>query len=277
LFHLLPGRFFSGLRIFEYRLSKQPGKGKENITMTKIESSFEKFQTVANRYFNLLSIYEAGYLSSIWGISPPKGPKIFTYNLKSPTTNTEGREIRITLFDYKFAHRHLLWHSLYKGINILEWWILSQQITNLEKRNDSLEVGACLVGVLSLCSKTRKGLEFLTSRLKPIHQSLRNRKYSYMIDDQYKESSLLEYVHNVLGVPQKGVNRADIYNLQERDIPIIRPPAVQFVGVGYKDKGSIPQDRGSANVEHRPQLQTIFIVEKFIKRWNEIFEDSLPI
>ena len=143
-----------------------------------------KIQPIMDRYFNNLSIYESGILSSIWGISPPKGPKFFTYNLKTPSTTSDGKEIRITLFDYKIAHRHLLWYSIYKGINILEWWILSQQITNLEKRNDSLEVGACLVGVLSLCSKTRNRLEFLTSRLKPIHFLLENRQYSYLIDDQ---------------------------------------------------------------------------------------------
>lgn len=236
-----------------------------------------KIQPIMDRYFNNLSIYESGILSSIWGISPPKGPKFFTYNLKTPSTTSDGKEIRITLFDYKIAHRHLLWYSIYKGINILEWWILSQQITNLEKRNDSLEVGACLVGVLSLCSKTRNRLEFLTSRLKPIHLLLENRQYSYLIDDQRHESTLRAFVHNVLGVPQKGVSRADLYNLQEREIPIVRPAEARWIGVGYKDKGSIPKDRGSANVEHRNQLQTIFQVEKFFQRWEEIWNNSVTI
>jgi hypothetical protein len=96
-----------------------------------------------------------------------------------------------------------------------------------------------------------------------------------MIDDQGHESTLREYVHNVLGVPQKGVTRANLYNLQERIIPIVRPAEAQWIGVGYKDKGSIPKDKGTANVEHRNQLQTIFQVEKFLQRWEEIWNSSV--
>jgi hypothetical protein len=96
-----------------------------------------------------------------------------------------------------------------------------------------------------------------------------------LIDDQRHESTLRGYIHNVLGVPQKGVSRADLYNLQEREIPIVRPTEARWIGVGYKDKGSIPKDRGSAKVEHRNQLQTIFQVEKFFQRWEEIWNNSV--
>ena len=206
-----------------------------------------------------------------WGISPPRGHKIFTYNLKAPSTNSEGYFYRILIFDYKVFHKHLLWHSLYKGITVLEWFCLSQSIEFLIKRDDSQSCGTCLVGVLRQSSITRKRISDVTSRLKPIFRSFESRvNPKWKLDTRTKDGTLLDYLHQVLGIPQKGLPIKELYSLKRIEIPRIIPQQSRFIGVGYKDKGSMGPERENPLPSDDQELTPSFDVNLYIQNWKTL-------
>jgi hypothetical protein len=206
-----------------------------------------------------------------WGISPPRGHKIFTYNLKTPTTNSEGYIYRILIFDHKVFHRHLLWHTLYKGITVLEWFCLSQSIEFLTKRSDSLGCGTCLVGVLRQSSITRKRISDLTSRLRPIFRSFKSRVNSkWKSDARAKDGTLLDYLHQVLDIPQKGLPITELYSLKKIEIPRIIPQQSNRIGVGYKDKGSMGPEGEDPLPSDDQELTPFFEVNLYIQNWKTI-------
>lgn len=205
-----------------------------------------------------------------WGISPPRGHKIFTYNLKAPSTNSEGYFYRILIFDHKVFHKHLLWHTLYKGITVLEWFCLSQSIEFLTKRSDSLSCGTCLVGVLRQSSITRKRILDVTSRLKPIFRSFESRYSNRKFDTKTKDETLLDYLHQVLGIPQKGLPIRELYSLKKIEIPRIIPQQRNRIGVGYKDKGSMGPEREDPLPSDDQELTPYFDVNLYIQNWKNI-------
>lgn len=205
-----------------------------------------------------------------WGISPPRGHKIFTYNLKAPSTNSEGYFYRILIFDHKVFHKHLLWHTLYKGITVLEWFCLSQSIEFLTKRSDSLSCGTCLVGVLRQSSITRKRILDVTSRLKPIFRSFESRYSNRKFDTKTEDETLLDYLHKVLGIPQKGLPIKELYSLKKIEIPRIIPQQRNRIGVGYKDKGSMGPEREDPLPSDDQELTPYFDVNLYIQNWKNI-------
>lgn len=203
-----------------------------------------------------------------WGISPPRGPRTFFYNLKAPSRSSEGYSYKILVFDYRVFHRHLLWHTLYKGITVLEWFCLSQGFTFLKNRTDSLSYGTCLVGALSCSAATRKGVVEVTSRLKPIFRSLQSYKCpKWESDSRSKDGTLLDLFHQVLGIPQRGLPKNDLYNLTKIEIPRTIPRRSNRIGVGYKDKGSMGPDREEPYLSDDEILTPYFEVSHFVERW----------
>lgn len=171
------------------------------------------------------------------GLSSLSGYKRFFVETKSPTRTREGQGFCIKVFDFKFCHRHLLWHALYKGVSVLEWTVLMRKL-ELAKVGDSDFRNVLLYGVLSSTASTREGLRHWTSHTKPVHKKLRDlkpRKGSIFSSFH----SLLDLIHSELSIPQKGVPVHDLYTVENSLIPRSTYTPVNFVGVGYKDKGSL--------------------------------------
>jgi hypothetical protein len=127
----------------------------------------------------------------------------------------------------------ILWQACFRGIQTFEWFvafeIISRYILKLESCNRKLPF---MLGIL-LESSPRGGTWFSN------HPALRRGRVSTMMFDgeERKGESLLKRISTELGLtkPEKFVDLTP--TLVEVSIP--KPTELRFIGVGYKDKGSL--------------------------------------
>lgn len=156
-------------------------------------------------------------------------------SLSSPKGKIDGRALRISLLGVKVCRRHLSWWCLFKGITVLEWFILEYLLESYLAQG-SEDSCACLAGVLSLSSGTRKSAEDWSTQLRPIHKNLGTPcNYGSGVIGR----TLLEFVISSLGIPEKGMSKTSLYNVQEVSYSYKQPRESSRIGVGYKDKGSL--------------------------------------
>lgn len=157
--------------------------------------------------------------------------------MSSETREFKGIMVKSHLSGLKVP-RHLLWHLLFKGCSVTEWFLLYDFLS----RNEGGDRAscACLAGVLCLSSATRKSARSFDSQLRPIHKILRS--HTPRKERESLGESLLDFVTKILKVPQKGLSRNRVYTQMETHVRVPRPPEPQYVGVGYKDKGSLGGD-----------------------------------
>jgi len=201
-------------------------------------------------------------------------PGRFTLPLSTPVSrDAPGRSLRIKIPDVGLARRHLLWHLLFKGITVLEWFILSY-LLELTLRGGLRGPCACFAGVLSLGSKTRKRLESWNSQLRPIHTILSSKIPHVKSADMEGIQSLLDLVIRELKIPQKALSKSELYTTTEIEIPKIRPKAERYIGVGYKDKGNLPSgnrlEPGPAEEDWIPTLNSR--LEESLEVWKKLFD-----
>lgn len=197
----------------------------------------------------------------------------FFIQFRSPTTSKEGQGVLVEAFDTRVLHRHLLWHLLFRGTSSLEWMMLYQKLES-QLRVEKNMVCACLTLLLTLSSKTRKRFEHWSSKTKPIHKQLISitPKADSQLFEQY--DSLLDYSVSQLRIPQKGMSLKELYRVQKVSIPIVRPTEEQYVGVGYKDKGSmspqevieLPEDVSKFQLESDLERKTLKSLLRFFDR-----------
>lgn len=145
-----------------------------------------------------------------------------------------GLEI-VLLAKSKVVISHLLWKLIYKGGLVLEWWLLYEYLSRNIRSTDE-NYFACLCGVLKLSSATRKSVLDFQSHLRPIQKFLSEKR---TIVDNVPYKNLLEFVHSELKLPKSGSSDNSLYRQAIRTIPFQKPPELNRIGVGYKDKGSM--------------------------------------
>jgi hypothetical protein len=132
--------------------------------------------------------------------------------------------------------KNLLWKSLFKGISVDEFIILEYILVKKWSTLNRPEKVA-LVEILVLIN-TRERLTRFTSRLGSAASGLRKKEPH--LDKKEVDSFLQEFVSK-LKLPTKGINIE--FQVLENEYKVFsKPPPVAFIGVGYKDKGSLLQD-----------------------------------
>jgi hypothetical protein len=140
-------------------------------------------------------------------------------------------------------------------------------------RGGRIGLCACLAGVLSQSSASREGVLNWNSQLRPIHKSLSSKFPNAKSKDNVKEKSLLELVLQELKVPKRAIAKSELYTVSESVIPKKRPTEKPWMGVGYKDKGNLPEDDrpepGSSLGENwKPSINAR--LTEALKYWKEI-------
>lgn len=168
--------------------------------------------------------------------------KDFLIPTVTPTTTQKGKGFRIQIFDPKVCHRHLLWFALFQGIDMFEWMILFRNLEfSLRRQRLSSLQSMIVCDILLKCSESRKTLGHWSSCTKPIHTKLReNLVYDATKFLNSKESlSFLDVYMEYCNIPQKAMSRNNLYKRTEIEIPKVVLPPELYVGIGYKDKGSL--------------------------------------
>jgi hypothetical protein len=167
--------------------------------------------------------------------------------------------------------RHLIWNLLFKGINVIEWFLLYEFAS---RNKGDLVSSACLTGILGLSSATRKGARTFSCQLRPIHKKLRSKLPKTQLAKIHCEN-LLDYVIQVLKVPQKGLSTDNLLTVRKTSVQIKLPPPPQYVGVGYKDHGSM----GDGNRILPPSKEEMFDPKAFFVSQNalEFWEKNVEL
>lgn len=183
----------------------------------------------------------------------------------SDERDTNGFLIRLHISGVKIPG-HLLWHLLFKGSTVMDWFLLHEFLFRNQK-NASKSYCACLSGVLSEGSKTRMGLHSFQHQMKPIHKGLRS--LIPREDLKVLGGSLLDLVISQLEIPQKGLPKDKLYTVIKQSLRDPVPPSPQWRGVGYKDKGSMG-DGFPASLDEIIDESLGFDSSDFLSLWSRI-------
>lgn len=236
--------------------------------MNKVQEILQKLDEINSTH----SSSSKGEGLSDRGLLSPGGQMTLSVPIHSPSGGNEGKTILVKLLDRKVCHRHLLWYLLFRGITVLEWFLLYQ---NLESHNKGRrkEYNACLCGVLILSASTRKRLDRWNSHTKPIHKIL-NAKIPREGSNFAQFETLLDFVISELKIPQKGESKDLLYNVQEVFPRTVKPKLPSRIGVGYKDKGSMaPTDTFVPESDFPLPLEEPFEIEDLTKLWRQILTE----
>lgn len=203
------------------------------------------------------------------GLSSLGGQMTLSIPLRAPNGNTQGEILLVKIFDHKVCHRHLLWHLMFRGISLVEWFIIFQKLEFQLKTLDRAYC-ACLFGVLSRSSSTRKGLDSWTSRTKPIHKWAKSKNVS--MNSKLSEDDLLQYLIRKLMIPQKGESIDTLYNVQKIYPFGIKPRELSRIGVGYKDKGSMSNSEIIPEPDSELALEESFEILDLKGDWEKILQ-----
>lgn len=207
------------------------------------------------------------------GLASPKGPYILSIPLQNPSRSEEGQTVLLKLFDYKLAVRHLLWKLLFKGVSVSEWFILQHELEFQKLGWDQVSY-ACLAGVLSLSSKSRKTLDRWTSQTRPIHSRLKSLIPAG--DSEFRAyESLLDMIILRLKLPQKGLPSSSLYISQTVFDKYRCPIPINSMGVGYRDKGSW-SPRHICKVpspDQYPEPKPYFELKSLLQQWRWLMAD----
>ena len=200
-------------------------------------------------------------------------PEKFIIPEITPTTSSPGSAQMVEIYDGRIIQGHLLWFLLYQGISTLDWLILYYKLESMKISDSSKQSLKCLTLLLFFSSNTRKGLKDWESKTKPIHRKLKTivpRKDSDLVGEY---QSFLEYSMKILKIPNKGFDHDHLYRKSIISIPRVRFQEEQFVGVGYKDKGTLSEPRVeppiSVEALNAPPKANALSIEKCL---NSLFE-----
>lgn len=205
-------------------------------------------------------------------------PRVFSISLPPKVAGTKRNMIVRQFGDRKYTRTHLLWHLLFKGGTMIEWFILEREL-EFQLREDLLfEKSTLLFGILFESSNTRKRLSNWTSRTKSLFKkfkSLKPKKDSRFFG-QY--DTFLSMLLSEMKIPSKAESTKSIYSYSEETRNIIPPTPVNFIGVGYKDKGTLgtePKVDPVAPIDFQPEndLDLSFFKDSWINLKNEFFSD----
>lgn len=134
----------------------------------------------------------------------------------------------------KYIWKNLLWKILFKGVSVDEFLILDILARNRWKLLSPDEKLA-VVEIFYFSCKNRKNLQNYSSRLPAARQQIQKVVPPELGSQGYQER--LQYLTTTLGIPSKGDPVEFFVTLERYEIP--KAPSERFIGVGYKDKGTL--------------------------------------
>lgn len=223
----------------------------QRIEENSIQSFFNMEEGKAGRGLST----QGGYMRTIVPVSSISG-------------SSTRKAIEVKLFDRRVCHRHLLWYLLFRGITVLEWFLLYQNLES-QPRARMERSSACLWGVLSLSANTRKGLAEWTSTTKPIHKILKS--HTVQAGSEIGVAgSLLEFVISELNLPQKGLPKDNLFATRIVELKYAKPRELSRIGVGYKDKGSIAPEALEPPLADPLPIKELVEIDFLDSLWREI-------
>lgn len=166
----------------------------------------------------------------------------FSIVTKPPTKSLGGwRLVVCSPVTNKVLQRHLVWYTLYRGITVLQWYTLLRSLERSIQSGRPADSCISLYGVILLSSNSREGLQDWSSHTRPIYKDLRKRAYCPNVQiDMEEVFPLLDYVVSEIGVPRKPMPMKELLSWNRVYIPPYSPPPPErYVGVGYKDRGTL--------------------------------------
>lgn len=197
---------------------------------------------------------------------PTVSGKGFMIPIRAPTRAYPGEGIIITfLFKEDFVIRNLIRKLLYKGVTVLEWFILFRNLEKNLKIRRPLN-NALLFGMLNLSSSTRMSLDDWHFQTKAVIKSEILSRGLQILDNGEKQS-FLEYIISSFRVPAAF---REVFTFKTVTIPFIEPIKPLVIGVGYKDHGSLkPQHKWLPFVrEYSPPSPNLFSLCKH--EWEDL-------
>lgn len=185
-----------------------------------------------------------------------KGPSTSTFLFKFPIESTAGkRKVKALCFEPKTSEvnlifSRLLWHALFgKGSFKVRWWLSLFNVLNEQTSPNKGTVA--LYAILKLT--TAKAGSTFDSNLRCVSNTLVRDKFS---SEDLKDKIISKILEDLpLVLPKKNPGEiSDLLNCSLGFIEQKRPDSPAFIGVGYKDKGSL----GKTGESYDPTEQTYF-------------------
>jgi len=205
------------------------------------------------------------------GLTTPVPPLTLIIPSITPTKRKDGELMKVGLFNYNFCHRHLLWHLLFRGVTVLEWFILYHEI-EFQKMGWDQDSYACLAGVLSHSARTRNRLTKWTSRLKPIHRELKSLYPDPNSRFHGHCENLLDLIILKCKIPQLAKPVKELYYVKKQT-DFHRDHLIPgYIGVGYKDKGSrLSKEKCTLpGPNPAPEPSPKFVLDSINRTWRTI-------
>jgi hypothetical protein len=123
-------------------------------------------------------------------------------------------------------------------------------------------------------SRTRERLDSWSSRTKPIHKIFSDRINSHSVSGILFRGPLLEFLLLEHSIPKKALPISSLYKVRKITIPPVRPQLASRIGVGYKDKGSLPSGEYDPPEVEVPLLsENFFDFSELNSAWNDILKE----
>lgn len=160
--------------------------------------------------------------------------------LQTPSSSTVGFQLMLDpLYPWSTIASHLVTQAIYRGINSIDWLIIYQDLEdNTISREDEFNVARAILLALVV---RRESFTIWDKRIKPLKpqrvlSSIKNESYFEDLDED--ELDTIEEFLRIAGSPLK--SERDLYH--SRIVSQVKPeiPAEQYIGVGYKDHGHLP-------------------------------------
>jgi hypothetical protein len=182
---------------------------------------------------------------------------------------TKGLQINLLLKGTKVP-RYLIRKLLFKGVSILEWYLIFEYL--LLNKRAPMVFQLCLSGILRESSLTRKGKLSFSSLTRPIFGKL---KGTPLLKEVFGSCNLLEYCINVLDVPKENF-QGPLFTQREKTFWNPKPILPGFIGVGYKDKGTLSKNRPEGDLSQDTNLNIDFENVDLLSLWESIKIGLIP-
>jgi hypothetical protein len=178
---------------------------------------------------------------------------------------TKGIKINL-LVKSNVLVNHLSGILIFKGITVIEWFLLHEFVSRNLKSPDE-DYFASLCGILKISASSRKGeLRDFCSRTRPIHRVISGFRFC----GQQLHGGIHDLVE-FLGIPKKTKSTKELYTFRQETWKNPRPLELNRMGIGYRDKGSLgPEILELSGYEEITSHK--FVESNFLNHWTKILK-----
>jgi len=173
------------------------------------------------------------------GLFPEKIPGKVVFNYQLPSVLNQGRNYRVyrrisISGTEKSIWKNLLWKALFQGIDIDEFLFLDY-LARRKWVGLKATSKRAVVEVIRGCCDRQPSSKSFGSKLPAARIWIKHSTPSLLGSQGYQERII--NIVSELGLPHKGIPIEKSASEEKREIPKIPPE--RFIGVGYKDKGTL--------------------------------------